>query len=164
MRKYLYPIQFIFSLKTGFWNLDWKQNVKGLKSRGHGFPPCLWKQRSHRGTQEGPDGGRQSGCCIYRCSAASPCPSRILFCVPGGCFVVSLRTFLSLHSSSHTELFVFTNAFGEMPTITGLRKLIWPLFLECPFYLVVSDLKNYSSITANRVMLWNGRQNPLPYF
>ena len=102
--------------------------------------------------------GRQSGCCIYSHSAASPCPSRFLFCVPGWYFVVSLRAFLSLHSGTHTELFVFTNVFGDVPAIAGLRKLKWPLFLECPFYLAVSNLKNYSYITANsHVMEWKAK-------
>ena len=41
-----------------------------------------------------------------------------------GCFVVSLRAFLSLHSGTHTELFVFTNVFGDVPATAGLRKLM----------------------------------------
>ena len=88
-----------------------------------GFLPVCENSGHTEGPRKVQMEGRQSGCCIYRHSAASPCPSRFLFCVPGGYFVVSLRVFLSLHSGTHTELFVFTNVFGHVPAIAGLRKL-----------------------------------------
>lgn len=140
-KKMSLSISVLFSLWTQGFEM-WRtsairtgNNIKGLTSSEHGVPAWQWRQQSHRGTHETPDGdpGRQSSCCVTSPSAARPCPSRI--------FSMFLEDPVSLQSGSTTELFVFPNASGDAPAVLGLGKFMWPVFLECRFYLVEEILR-----------------------